>query len=380
VRLAALAALLLLVPIPGALAGPPPRPDAAAWIVAAPGRGGVLLEHAPTTHREVASLTKLMTAHLVLRYARLDEVVPATGDAVAVGESSVPLQLGERQSVHALLAALIVHSANDASVVLAHATMRQPAAQAAVAAAAEKLGRPLPADPVGRFVMLMNAEARRLGLRDTAYRTPHGLDEPGAYSSARDVLELARIDMASPIFRQLARLRTTTIPGHRLQTSNTLLRVYAGLDGVKTGHTDKAGWNLAASAERNGVQVYAILLGAPDEASRDRDIARLLDWGFDRFKRARLVRAGQSFGHAGPVRVVAAKGLSVTLDPGERVRERVVLPSRLDRRVEQGERLGYVELRGKRGVIGRVPLVADRPGGGHPAFVPWLRSLVPDFL
>ena len=74
-----------------------------------------------------------MTAHLVLKYARLDEVVAAGGDAVAIGESSVPLQLGERQTVHALLAALIVHSANDASVVLAHATMGQPAAQAAVA-------------------------------------------------------------------------------------------------------------------------------------------------------------------------------------------------------------------------------------------------------
>ena len=145
----------------------------------------------------------------------------------------------------------------------------------------------MPADPVARFVMLMNAEARRLGLRDTVYRTPHGLDEPGAHSSARDVLTLARLDMASPIFSGLAGRRTVSIPGHRLQTSNTLLSAYAGLDGVKTGHTDEAGWNLAASADRNGMRIYAILLGAPDEASRDRDIARLLDWGFDRYKQAR---------------------------------------------------------------------------------------------
>jgi D-alanyl-D-alanine carboxypeptidase (penicillin-binding protein 5/6) len=255
--------------------------------------------------------------------------------------------------------------------------MQQPAAQAAAASAAQKLGRPLPGDPVARFVLLMNAEARRLGLRDTVYRTPHGLDEPGAHSSARDVLELARVDMASALFSALARRRTVTIPGHRLQTSNTLLAVYAGLDGVKTGHTDQAGWNLAASADRNGVRLYAILLGAPDERRRDRDISRLLDWGFDRYKRARLVRAGQSFGRAGDVRAVAARGLAVTLDPDEQVREHIVLPRRLNRHVRAGERLGYVELRSGRGVIGRIPLVADRAGGGHPALVPWLRSQVP---
>jgi len=231
---------------------------------------------------------------------------------------------------------------------------------------------------VARFVMLMNAEAHRLGLRETVYRTPHGLDEPGAHSSARDVLALARLDMASPIFSGLAGRRTVSIPGHRLQTSNTLLPVYAGLDGVKTGHTDQAGWNLAASADRGGMRIYAVLLGAPDETTRDRDIARLLDWGFDRYKRARLVRAGQPFGHAGTVRVIAAKGLAVTLDPGERVRERVVLPRRLDRKVSAGDRIGYVELRSARGVLGRVSLVAATAGGGNPALVPWLRSHLPE--
>jgi D-alanyl-D-alanine carboxypeptidase (penicillin-binding protein 5/6) len=374
VRTALVALVLLLLSLPSAFATAPPVPDGAAWIIDAPGHGGVLLQHSPRAHREVASLTKLMTAHLVLRYAHLGTVVATGSDAVAVGESSVPLALGERQTVHALLAALIVHSANDASIVLAHAVMREPKAEAAAAQAARQRHRPLPAGPVARFVLLMNAEARRLGLDDTAYRTPHGLDEPGAHSSARDVLELARLDMASPVFRALAGRRTVTIPGHRLQTSNTLLAAYASLDGVKTGHTDQAGWNLAASAERRGVRLYAILLGSPDEAHRDRDVARLLDWGFDRFKRARLVREGQTFGHAGGVRVIAAKGLAVMLDPGEQVRERIVLPSRLEHRVGTGDRLGYVELRSGRGVLGRVALVAGSAGGGPPAFLPWARA------
>jgi D-alanyl-D-alanine carboxypeptidase len=128
------------------------------------------------------------------------------------------------------------------------------------------------------------------------------------------------------------------------------------------------------------VRLYAVLLGSPDEAHRDRDVARLLDWGFDRYKRARLVRRGQAFGQAGGVRVIAAKGLAVTLDPGEQVHERIVLPSRLEHRVRAGERVGYVELRSGRGVIGRVALVAGTAGGGPPAFVPWarekLRSLI----
>jgi D-alanyl-D-alanine carboxypeptidase (penicillin-binding protein 5/6) len=376
VRLAAIALLVLLLGVQGAPAAPPPVPKAAAWIVEAPGHGGVLAQHAPDAKREIASLTKLMTAHLALRYARLGSVEVTGADAVAVGESAVPLALGERQSVRSLLAALVVHSANDAAVVLAHATMEQPAAQEAAAEAARALHRPLPATPVARFVLLMNAEARRLGLVDTVYRTPHGLDEPGAHSTAHDVLTLARLDMRSPIFRTLARRQIVSIPGHPdLPTSNTLLAAYAGLDGVKTGHTDEAGWNLAASAARGGVRLYAIVLGAPDEPTRDREVARLLDWGFGRFARASLVRAGQAFARSGAIRVVASRGLTAMLDPGEQVRERVVLPRRFNSAVRKGQRVGYVELRSSRGVLGRVPLVADRGGGGHPALIPWLRSL-----
>jgi serine-type D-Ala-D-Ala carboxypeptidase (penicillin-binding protein 5/6) len=376
VRLAAIALLVLLLGVQGAPAAPPPVPKAAAWIVEAPGHGGVLAQHAPDAKREIASLTKLMTAHLALRYARLGSVEVTGADAVAVGESAVPLALGERQSVRSLLAALVVHSANDAAVVLAHATMEQPAAQEAAAEAAHALHRALPATPVARFVLLMNAEARRLGLVDTVYRTPHGLDEPGAHSTAHDVLTLARLDMRSPIFRTLARRQIVSIPGHPdLPTSNTLLAAYAGLDGVKTGHTDEAGWNLAASAARGGVRLYAIVLGAPDEPTRDREVARLLDWGFGRFARASLVRAGQAFARSGMIRVVASRGLTAMLDPGEQVRERVVLPRRFNSAVRKGQRVGYVELRSSRGLLGRVPLVADRAGGGHPALIPWLRSL-----
>ena len=105
----------------------------------------LLLAHGADSKREIASLTKLMTAHLALRYVPLGTVAVTGPDAVAVGESSVPLALGETQTVRSLLAALIVHSANDAAVVLAHATMDQPAAQAAAIKAARAAARRCPA-------------------------------------------------------------------------------------------------------------------------------------------------------------------------------------------------------------------------------------------
>ena len=141
-RVTVIALLVLLVAAQGATAAPPPVPTAAAWIVEAPGHGGLLAQHAAGSRREIASLTKLMTAHLALRYAPLGTVAVTGPDAVAVGESSVPLALGETQTVRSLLAALIVHSANDAAIVLAHATMDQPAAQAAAIKAARRLHGP----------------------------------------------------------------------------------------------------------------------------------------------------------------------------------------------------------------------------------------------
>ena len=363
----ALIGLVIVCAVPAAAAGDPvPRPLAKAWIVvwSGDGEGGVLAQSSPGAVRPVASLTKLMTAYLVLRYARLDAVFVTTKDAVAVGESAVPLAVGERQTAHDLLAALVVHSANDAAVMLAHAVAAEPRARQAIALAVAASGRPA-RTPVARFVALMNAEARVLHLRETAYRTPYGLDVQGAHSSARDVLALSRLLMADARFRALARRSVVVIPGHRLSSRNGLLLHYRSLDGVKTGHTDDAGWNLAAHARRAGVEVYAIDLGAPTEQRRDHDVARLLDWAFDHLPRAIAVRAGSVYGQLGTVRAIAGRSLVTRVSPTLRLHLRIVLPDRLDHRVKRGDRLG--ELRVTRLADGhelaRIPLVADRAGG-----------------
>jgi D-alanyl-D-alanine carboxypeptidase (penicillin-binding protein 5/6) len=329
-----------------ALAGaqPPPRPAAAAWLVFAPGHGGLIAAHGIDARRPVASLTKLMTAHLVLGSGGLARVAVVGPDAASVGESTVGLRAGEHQTLGALLAALVIHSANDAAVALAD---RVAGSQA-------------------DFVRHMNREARRLGLRGTGYRTPYGLDTPGQVSTARDVLALSLLDMRDPRFRALVALRAAQIPGHAFTTRNTLLGRYAGLDGVKTGHTDLAGWNLSASAVRDGLRLYAVVLGSPNEARRDADVARLLDWGFDDFRPLTLVRRGQAFASVpvpyggGSVAALATASYEPLAGPRDRYSLRVVHLDHAPRPLARGAPLGEVQVVDRGRVVARVPLVAAR--------------------
>ena len=171
--------------------------------------------------------------------------------------------------------------------------------------------------------------------------------------------------MADARYRAFARRSVVTIPGHRLPSRNGLLLHYRSLDGVKTGHTDEAGWNLSAHARRAGVDVYAIDLGAPTEQRRDHDVAELLDWAFDRVPHVTAVRAGAAYGRLGAVRAIAARELVTIAPPGVRLRLRIVLPDRLDHRVSRGARIGELRVTriGDGRELGRIPLLADRAGG-----------------
>src|SRR5262249_6018317 len=160
------------------------------------------------------------------------------------------------------------------------------------------------------------AKARQLGLRDTHYVRPDGLDAPGHVSSARDVTKLARILMRRPVVRRIVRDTTTDIEGGRtIYTRNTLLYSYPGMLGVKTGHTDLAGWSEVAAARRQGVTIYATILGSPSEAQRNADLASLLTWGFSQYRSATLIAAGGAYASAatgfgrGPVDLVASRPL-----------------------------------------------------------------------
>jgi len=208
--------------------------------------------------RPVASLTKLMTARLVLDAGPLEDTATVPSLQLAEDESQAGLETGERLSRAELLQAMLVASAGDAA-------------------------RTLAVDVAGserRFVEMMNAEAVAAGLDATRYANPDGLDDPAQHSSAADVARLAIDLMRDPAFRRIVAAESVRIDGSVLPATNDLLGVYPGADGIKTGYTDEAGWCIAASATRDGRRIVAVVLGAPTEQARDAAAGALLDHGF----------------------------------------------------------------------------------------------------
>ena len=235
-----------------------PSIAAAAYVVVDGETGEPLASFNADQPRPVASLVKLMTARLVLDAGQLDHRVTVPPLQVADGESQAGLEPGDQASRGELLEAMLVASANDAA-------------------------RALAVDVAGSerdFVRTMNAEAAEAGLDATRYANPAGLDDPAQHSSAADVARLAHDLVQDPAFRRIVAAESTTIDGSELPATNDLLGAYPGADGLKTGHTDEAGWCIAASASRDGRRVVAVVLGAPTEQARDGAARALLDYGF----------------------------------------------------------------------------------------------------
>ncbi len=337
-----LAAAITAAPAAGA---GPTRVDARAWIVENGATGEVLASYKPRRRVPIASITKLMTALVTLERAKLDDVVSVDARAAAVGESSVNLRAGERVTVRDLLEAALIQSANDAAYALA-----------------VHVGR----GSVTRFVALMNAEARRLGLTDTHFVRPDGLDAPGHVSSARDVTLLARTAMREPAVRAIVARRTAVAAGRTLYTWNDLLGRFPGVIGVKTGHTSSAGWNEVAAVRRGRLTIYAAILGSPDRAVRNAGLTRLLRFGLSRFRPVAAVAAGRTYGQVaapfgrGSVRLVAARQLVHVVRVDRPLLERVVVPTGLHLPVRRGQRLGEVRVFSSGRLLGVRDLVADR--------------------
>ena len=264
-----------------------------------------------------------------------------------IGESTIFLREGERIPVRDLIEAALIPSANDAADTLAYYVGHGSQA---------------------RFVAMMNAKARRLGLRDTHFVRPDGLDAPGHVSSARDVTKLARILMRRPVVRRIVRETSADIAGGRtIYTRNTLLYSFPGLFGVKTGHTDLAGWSEVAAARRRGVTVYATILGSPSEEQRNADLASLLSWGLSQYRRRHRDRRAAvrtpgprpAFGR-GTVNLVAPRPLVRPVRVGRPLVEKVVVPAvaRSSGHARAGGRPGARLLGGR--LVGARPLVAAR--------------------
>jgi len=343
-------ALSLAAVLVGAAVASPPAVDAEAYYVQNASDGEVLAQLDEGERLPIASITKLMTALVTLEHARPADLVTVSSGAAAVGESTIHLQAGETITVGDLLRAALIQSANDAANALA----------------AHVGGN------VSRFVSMMNARARELGLTDTHFVNPDGLDAPGHVSSARDVTKLARIAMRKPFIRDTVRQVETDVAGRHLVTWNDLLSTFPHLIGVKTGHTDGAGWSQVAAVRGGGLTVYATLLGGATRDGRNADLAALLSWGLDQYRTVWVIERGRTYarvqsGYDEPdVRLVAAKPALRVVKNDRRLVERVVAPAEVALPVRQGQRLGEVQVLLGGRVVARSPLVAsaavDRPG------------------
>jgi D-alanyl-D-alanine carboxypeptidase (penicillin-binding protein 5/6) len=347
VLVAALVAAALSAPAP-ASAQDGGRPDirAPSAIVVETSTGDVVYERNADQRRSIASTTKLMTALLTVESVALDDVLTAAPYNAAPAESQAGLRAGERLTTKDLLRALMLESANDAAVTLAVAV----------------------SGSVSAFVEEMNDRARELGMKDTTFTNPVGLDVGRNRSTARDLARLGVVLRRNEFLRRTANLPQATLTsGARRRTfenRNRLVRQVDWVNGLKTGRTNQAGYVLVGSGTRNGVTVVSVVLGEPTESARDADTLALLRYGLSRYQRRTLVRRGATFARADlkyrteQVRLVAGRGTERVMRRGERAQVRVVgAPRELDGPLTAGARVGTIEVRVRGDVVARLPLV-----------------------
>ena len=246
-----------------------PEVSAQAWILTEAATGQVICEHNAREKRPMASTTKIMTTLLAIEHGDLDTEFRVDPDAIRVEGSSMGLQEGDLVTLRSLCCGMLLPSGNDAAN-----------------AAAVRIAGSIPA-----FAARMNARAQELGMRDTYFVTPSGLEGEGHGASAYDMALLTREALRNETFRSICGQSAVTLrfgnpPYERtLYNSNKLLRMYDGVIGVKTGFTDEAGRCLVSACERDGVTLICVTLHAPDDWN---DHMHLYDYGFSRVQPTEL--------------------------------------------------------------------------------------------
>lgn len=221
--------------------------------------GKVLYQRNSEARMLIASTTKIMTALVVLDNCDPDEVVKVTAASAAVEGSSIYLKPGEELTVEELLYGLLISSGNDA----AHALALHVAGS------------------IEAFAELMNKKAAELGLENSSFRNPHGLDQDGHYSTASDLAAIAAKALENELFCEIVATKSKLVAGRSLTNHNRLLWSYKGAQGVKTGYTIAAGRTLVSCAERDGLKLICVTLCAPNDWD---DHMKLYDWAFSQYK------------------------------------------------------------------------------------------------
>jgi D-alanyl-D-alanine carboxypeptidase (penicillin-binding protein 5/6) len=295
----------------------------------------------------IASTTKLMTALVTLHHAKLNQIFTQPNYYPAAEDSQIGIVPGEKMSVGDLLTAMLLPSADDA---------------------AEDLAFNVGHGSVGRFLGLMNARARELGLTHTHYTTPIGLDTPGNYSSAGDLVRLARyLFQTEPFFKAtVAKAHAVLRTGNHVRSVtnlNDLVAKVPWVNGVKTGHTLDAGYVLMASGTKNGMTLIDVVLGTSSEAARDSNALALLNWGFANFGMRTPVHTGAPLARATvkdtpgkTVRLLAVSSYRHVFPKSEKVRLRVTAPAQLAGPLARNAQVGSVAVVAGGRVVARIPL------------------------
>ena len=286
----------------------PPVIEARNWVLVDFASGQPLAENNADQHVEPASLTKLMSAYVVfsaLRDGRLkmNEAVLISEHAWRAEGSRTFIQVGTHVPVEVLVKGMIVQSGNDATIALAERVGGSEAA----------------------FVQMMNAYAQRLGMSGTHFEDASGLPSPTHYSTARDLAALSRAIIRDfPEYYGIYSLREYTWNNIRQENRNGLLQRDPSVDGIKTGHTETAGYCLISSALRSGMRLVSVVLGAPGVTARETGSAALLNYGFNFYESLTVKKAGEMVlkprvykGAEEFIAVAPASGVQVTVPRGQ---------------------------------------------------------------
>lgn len=308
--------------------------------------GEVIYEQNPKEKLPMASTTKIMTALLLCEKGDMEKQITVTAEMVRVEGSSMGLLAGDKVSFKALLYGMLLASGNDAANVTAYA-----------------LG-----GTVNGFVKMMNEKAESLGLNNTHFETPSGLDGDEHYTTAEDLANLARVCMQNPIFKEAASSKSATLeygnPPYRrtLTNHNKLLKTFEGAIGVKTGFTKKAGRCLVSAAERDGKRVIAVTLKDPNDWA---DHTALLNYGLEQIKTTEISPSQKEY----TLDVIASREGSITVNiedynvtslDDEGFSYEINLPNFVYAPIKKGEKLGST-VYFKNGVkIAQKDIVADK--------------------
>lgn len=327
-------------------------PEVKSAILMEASTGQVLYEQNPDEHLPIASVTKIMTMLLIMERIEsgalsFEDMITVSENANSYGGSTMFLETGEQLSVHDMMKGIAVASANDGCVAMAEHIAGSEA----------------------NFVEMMNKRAKELGMKDTVFFNTNGLDEEGQYSSARDVAVMSRELIKHKKIFDYTKIWTDSLRDGKFELANTnkLIRFYNGATGLKTGSTSKAGCCLSATAEREGMELIAVILGAPNTKSRFASASALLNYGFAGYSVKKQVEKGEptgivtvSRGVKKEIKTVAADDYSVLVEKAKpvEIEKTVILEDYITAPVKTGDKVGEMTFSEGGKVVKTVDIVA----------------------